>query len=46
MMGLQQFFGLLATMDCTEDLIFMTLIGLIVGAILGVVGYHLLKNWD
>lgn len=45
-MGLLQFFGILTALDCADDLISIGLIGMLIGVILGAVGYHLLKNLD
>lgn len=44
--ALFQYFGILSQIDCSDDLITIGLIGMLIGVILGVVGYHLLKNWD
>lgn len=45
-MGLQQFFGILTIMDCTEMLIEVGLVMMIVGVIVGAAGYHFLRHWD
>lgn len=45
-MGLYQFFGVLTALDCTDDLISLSLIGMVIGVLLGVAGYHFLKDWD
>lgn len=45
-MGLQQFFGILTSIDCSENMIMVGLAALVIGVMVGAIGYHFLRNWD
>lgn len=46
MMGLQQFFGVLTALDCSDDLVTMWIVGFVLGGFSLWVAQLLLKKWD
>lgn len=44
--AIAQYFGILTMIDCEENMVWMGLIGLFMGVLLGALGYHVLKKVD
>ena len=43
--ALQQMFGILTAVDCTDDLWMIGLIMLMIGLVLGAVFYYVIEKW-